>query len=188
MPSSPRRPAILSIPERASGLSRLKWASNLDDCIDRLDVTPIQFAETLFEAFRWIEWYARYCSIDEGGLVYSLVLAMRCVATGMPIVPHPDILMLSTMIIACKLHYDDAFSTLDVARTIGEDVSALVGGEAYVFNWLFTRSSLFVDRESYLHTSHALRRMRCFEVEDEVPHSKPIPIRKPAYAMAQACN
>ena len=87
---------------------------------------------------------ARVLRMDEGALVWTVVLSTRCVESHMPVGDHAELLLLAVSLLACKLHFDESVPLSEVAALAGVPFTYLREAEVYVFDWLMEKSSVFV--------------------------------------------
>lgn len=108
-----------------------------------LDALPTDTAQAL-----------RFCSdlllMDDGELVVTVVLAKRCLDTGLPIGPaNVHLFALTAAMLACKLQCDEPHTLAAIARHSGFSEEALADAEWYVFGWLLDHSQLAVSPSEY---------------------------------------
>lgn len=96
----------------------------------------------------------RFCNdllcMDDGELVVMVVLAKRCIDTGLPLSPtNVHLFALSVALIACKIHCDEPHTVEQVAMGSGLAFGALQEAEWFVFGWLVDRCRLHVSASEH---------------------------------------
>ena len=96
----------------------------------------------------------RFCDglllMDDDELTVTVVLAKRCLDTGLPIGPaNVHLFALTTAMLACKLQCDEPHTLAAIARHSSFSEEALSDAEWYVFGWLLDHSRLAVSPSEY---------------------------------------
>ena len=96
----------------------------------------------------------RFCDdlllMDDGEFVITVVLAKRCLDTGLDVGPaNVQVFVLSTAMLACKLQCDETYTLAEISRCSGFAEQALGSAEWYVFGWLLDHSRLAVSPSEY---------------------------------------
>jgi len=96
----------------------------------------------------------RFCNdllgMDDSELAVTVVLAKRCLDTGLDVGPaNVQLFALSVAILACKLHCDETYTLATISSYSGFTFEALGSAEWYVFGWLLEHSRLAVSPSEY---------------------------------------
>jgi hypothetical protein len=96
----------------------------------------------------------RFCddllTMDAGELAVTVVLAKRCLDTGLDVGPaNVQVFALSVAMLACKLQCDETYTLAVIARCSGFTEEALGSAEWHVFGWLLDHSRLAVSPSEY---------------------------------------